>query len=63
MRPAVFEQETNQAVVDQVLNRAVPEVFDSLSACLAPPGAACELAPQVLQRALFAMPSGKRPNR
>ncbi len=34
VKPSIFKQETNQAVIDEALNRAVPKVLDYLTQCL-----------------------------
>ena len=34
VKPRIFKQETNQAVIDEALNRAVPKVLDYLTQCL-----------------------------
>ena len=34
VKPSIFKQETNQAIIDEALNRAVPKVLDYLTECL-----------------------------
>ncbi|MBW2397094.1 MAG: glutathione S-transferase family protein [Deltaproteobacteria bacterium] len=34
MKPSIFKQETNQAMIDEALNRTVPKVLDYLTECL-----------------------------
>ena len=34
VKPSIFKQETNQAVIDAALNRAVPKILDYLTQCL-----------------------------
>ncbi len=34
VKPSIFKQETNQALIDEALKRAVPEVLDYLTQCL-----------------------------
>ena len=34
VKPSIFKQETNQAIIDEALNRAVPKVLDYLTQCL-----------------------------
>ncbi len=34
VKPSIFKQETNQAIIDEALNRAVPKILDYLTQCL-----------------------------
>ena len=34
IKPSIFKQETNQAIIDEALNRAVPKILDYLTQCL-----------------------------
>jgi glutathione S-transferase len=34
VKPAIFKQETNQAVIDQALKQELPKIFDYLTQCL-----------------------------
>jgi len=34
VKPSIFKQETNQAMIDEALNRTVPKVLDYLTECL-----------------------------
>ena len=34
VKPSIFKQETNQAIIDAALNRAVPKILDYLTQCL-----------------------------
>ncbi len=34
VKPAIFKQETNQAVIDQALKQELPRIFDYLTQCL-----------------------------